>query len=154
MQAPSNNQKEVLQTICGMANRVVVMSYKAIEMLVEIYEIPRSKIAYIEHGVPKIEYEQEKVKKEFKLENRKVLLTFGFVGRNKGIETAIKALPKVVEKHPEVLYIVLGKTHPNVIKHAGEEYRLSLLQLIEDLHLEKNVVLVNPDFDTFISNIL
>ena len=143
MQTPSNNQKEVLQTICRMANRVVVMSYKAIEMLVEIYEIPRSKIAYIEHGVPKIEYEQEKVKKEFKLENRKVMLTFGFVGRNKGIETAIKALPKVVEKHPEVLYIVLGKTHPNVIRHVGEEYRLSLLQLIEDLHLEKNVVLVN-----------
>ena len=143
MQAPSNNQKEVLQTICGMANRIVVMSYKAIEMLVEIYEIPRSKIAYIEHGVPKIEYQQEKVKKEFKLENRKVLLTFGFVGRNKGIETAIKALPKVVEKYPEVLYIVLGKTHPNVIKHAGEEYRLSLLQLIEDLHLKKNVVLLN-----------
>ena len=143
IQTPSNNQREVLQTICSMANRVVVMSYKAIEMLVEIYEIPRSKIAYIEHGVPKIEYKQEKVKKEFKLQDRKVMLTFGFVGRNKGIETAIKALPKVVEKYPEVLYIVLGKTHPNVIKHAGEEYRLSLIQLIEDLNLEKNVVLLN-----------
>jgi glycosyltransferase involved in cell wall biosynthesis len=143
MQNPSNNQKEVLQTICGMANRVVVMSHKAIEMLVDIYEIPRNKIAYIEHGVPNIQYIQEEVKKEFKLEKRKVLLTFGFVGRNKGIETAIKALPKVVERHPEVLYIVLGKTHPNVIKHVGEEYRLSLIQLIEDLNLEKNVVLLN-----------
>ena len=143
VQNPSNNQKEVMQTICGMANRVVVMSHKAIEMLVEIYEIPRSKIAYIEHGVPALHYVQEEVKKEFKLKNRKVLLTFGFVGRNKGIETAIKALPKVVEKHPEILYIVLGKTHPNVVKHAGEEYRLSLIQLIEDLHLEKNVVLLN-----------
>ena len=97
VQNPSNNQREVLQTLCGMANRVVVMSYKAIEMLVEIYEIPRSKIAYIEHGVPKIEYQQEKVKKEFKLHDRKVRLTVGFGGRNKGIETAIKALPKVVE---------------------------------------------------------
>ena len=143
MQTPSNNQKEVLRTICSMAHRVVVMSYKALEMLIETYEIPRSKIAYIEHGIPKGEFMLEKVKKEFKLENRKVMLTFGFVGRNKGIETAIKALPKVVEKHPEVLYIVLGKTHPNVIRHVGEEYRLSLLQLIEDLHLEKNVVLVN-----------
>ena len=143
MQTPSNNQKEVLQTICGMANRIVVMSYKAIEMLVEIYEIPRSKIAYIEHGVPDIRYIQDEVKKEFKLENRKVMLTFGFVGRNKGIETAIKAIPKVIEKHPEVLYIVLGKTHPNVVKEVGEEYRLSLIQLIEDLKLEKNVVLIN-----------
>ncbi|MFA5463176.1 MAG: glycosyltransferase family 4 protein [Dysgonamonadaceae bacterium] len=147
MQTPSHNQKEVLQTICQMANRVVVMSHKAIEMLVEIYEIPRSKIAYIEHGVPDIQYVQEKVKKEFKIENRKVMLTFGFVGRNKGIETAIKALPKVVEKHPTVLYIVLGKTHPNVLKHAGEEYRLSLIQLIENLHLEKNVILLN-EFST------
>lgn len=147
IQTPSNNQKEVLQTICRMANRVVVMSCKAIEMLVDIYEIPRNKIAYIEHGVPDIQYVQEKVKTEFKLENRKVLLTFGFVGRNKGIETAIKALPKVVEKHPEVMYIVLGKTHPNVLKHAGEEYRLSLIQLIEDLKLEKNVVLLN-EFST------
>ncbi|HZJ79624.1 MAG TPA: glycosyltransferase family 4 protein [Dysgonamonadaceae bacterium] len=143
MQTPSNNQKEVLQTICRMANRVVVMSYKAIEMLVDIYEIPRSKIAYIEHGVPEINYVQEKVKKEFKLEDKKVMLTFGFVGRNKGIETAIKAMPKVVEKHPDVVYIVLGKTHPNVIKHVGEEYRLSLIQLIEDLSLEKNVLLIN-----------
>ena len=143
MQHPSNNQREVLQTIGGMANRIVVMSHKAIEMLVDIYEIPRKKIAYIEHGVPDIQYIQEEVKKEFKLENRIVMLTFGFVGRNKGIEAAIKALPKVVEKHPDVLYIVLGKTHPNVIKHAGEEYRLSLIQLIEDLKLENNVILIN-----------
>ena len=143
IQSPSYNQKEVLKNICNMANRIVVMSHKAIEMLVDIYEIPRDKIAFIEHGVPDIHYVQEEVKKEFKLEKRKVLLTFGFIGRNKGIETAIKALPKVVEKHPEIIYIILGKTHPNVIKHAGEEYRLSLIQLIEDLKLENNVVLLN-----------
>lgn len=143
VQTPSQNQKGVLQTICRMANKVVVMSHKAIEMLVEIYEIPRTKIAYIEHGVPDLQFVQDEVKKEFKLENRKVMLTFGFVGRNKGIDVAIKALPKVVEKHPEALYIVLGKTHPNVLKSAGEEYRLSLIQLIKDLNLEKNVVLLN-----------
>ena len=143
IQSPSYSQKEVLQNICRMANRIVVMSHKAIEMLVEIYEVPKNKIAYIEHGVPDIHYIQEEVKKEFKLEKRKVLLTFGFIGRNKGIETAIKALPKVVEKHPEIIYIILGKTHPNVLKHAGEEYRLSLIQLIEDLKLENNVVLLN-----------
>lgn len=143
IQAPSFTQKEILQRIGKIANRIVVMSYKAIEMLVEIYGIPREKIAYIEHGVPNYRYIQEEVKKEFKLEKRKVLLTFGFVGRNKGIETAIKALPKVVEKHPDILYIVLGKTHPNVVRYAGEEYRLYLTQLIEDLKLEKNVVLLN-----------
>ncbi|MBZ0242063.1 MAG: glycosyltransferase family 4 protein, partial [Bacteroidales bacterium] len=143
MQTPSYAQKEILQRIAKMANRLVVMSYKAIEMLVEIYEVPREKIAYIEHGVPNFRYVQEEVKKEFKLEKRKVLLTFGFIGRNKGIETAIQAMPKLVEKHPDALYIVLGKTHPNVIRHAGEEYRLYLTQLIEDLKLEKNVILLN-----------
>lgn len=143
MQTPSYAQKEILQRICKMANRIVVMSYKAIEMLVEIYEVPKEKIAYVEHGVPNFRYVQEEVKKEFKLEKKEVLLTFGFVGRNKGIETAIQAMPRVVEKHPDALYIVLGKTHPNVIRHAGEEYRLYLTQLIEDLNLEKNVVLLN-----------
>ncbi len=143
MQTPSYNQKEILQRICDMANRIVVMSHKAIEMLIEIYEIPEEKIVYIEHGVPDFQYVQQEAKKEFKLDKRKVMLTFGFVGRNKGIETAIKALPRVVEKHPDVLYIILGKTHPNVIRHAGEEYRLFLTQLIEDLHLEKNVVMLN-----------
>lgn len=147
MQTPSFTQKEILQRIAKTANRLVVMSYKAIEMLVEIYEVPREKIAYIEHGVPNFRYVQEEVKKEFKLEKKKVLLTFGFVGRNKGIETAIQAMPKVVEKHPDVIYIVLGKTHPNVIRHAGEEYRLFLTQLIEDLNLKENVVLLN-EFST------
>lgn len=143
MQIPTYAQKEILQRICKMANRVVVMSHKAIEMLIEIYGIPKEKIAYIEHGVPNFRYIQEEVKKEFKLEKKKVLLTFGFVGRNKGIEVAIQALLKVVEKHPDVLYIVLGKTHPNVVRHSGEEYRLYLTQLVEDLKLEKNVVLLN-----------
>ncbi|MDD4673385.1 MAG: glycosyltransferase family 4 protein [Bacteroidales bacterium] len=143
IQTPSYAQKEILQRICKMANRVVVMSHKAIEMLVEIYDVPKDKIAYVEHGVPNFRYIQEEVKKEFKLEKKKVLLTFGFVSRNKGIETAIEALPKVVEKHPDVLYIVLGKTHPSVLRHVGEEYRLYLTQLVEDLKLEKNVVLLN-----------
>ena len=86
MQYPSYNQKEILHTIGKIANRIVVMSHKAIEMLVNIYEIPRDKIAYIEHGVPDIHYIQKEVKKEFKLEKKKVMLTFGFIGRNKGIE--------------------------------------------------------------------
>ena len=143
MKTPSNNQKEVLQTIASMASGIVVMSLKAIEMLVEVYNVPRDKIYYIEHGVPDIHFIQEEVKKEFKLENKKVLFTFGFVGRNKGIETVIKALPKVIEKYPEVIYIVLGKTHPNVLRQVGEEYRLSLIRLVEDLKLEKNVVLID-----------
>jgi glycosyltransferase involved in cell wall biosynthesis len=140
---PSYNEKAVLQEICKMANKIVVMSHKAIEFLITIYNVPEEKIVLIEHGVPDIHFSPEKSKKEFKLDCKKVILTFGFIGRNKGIETVIKALPKVVEKHPDVIYIVLGKTHPNVLRHSGEEYRIFLMRLVKNLQLEKHVVFLN-----------
>ena len=140
---PSYNEKLILQEICKMANRIVVMSQKAIGFLIDIYNVPKEKIAYIEHGVPSFQFSQNETKKEFKLEKKKLLLTFGFISRNKGIEVAIKALPKVVEKHPDVLYIVLGKTHPNVLRYSGDKYRVYLMRLIKDLKLEKNVILLN-----------
>ncbi len=143
MQTPSYAQKEILQRICSMANKVIVMSHKAIEMLNEIYGIPKAKIALINHGVPNFRYNQEEAKKEFRFEKKKVLLTFGFVSRNKGIEVAIKAMSELVKKHPDALYIILGKTHPSVLRQVGEEYRLFLTQLVEDLGLEENVVLLN-----------
>ena len=143
LKTPSYNEKAVLQEICKMAHKIVVMSQKAIEFLVSIYKVPEEKIVFIEHGVPDIHFSQEKSKREFKLENKKVLLTFGFIGRNKGIETVIKALPKVVEKHPDVIYIVLGKTHPNVLRHSGEEYRIFLMRLVKSLQLEKHVIFLN-----------
>jgi glycosyltransferase involved in cell wall biosynthesis len=147
LKTPSYNEKAVLQEICKMAHKIVVMSHKAIEFLVGIYKVPEEKIVFIEHGVPDIHFSQEKSKKEFKLENKKVLLTFGFIGRNKGIETVIKALPKVVEKHPNVIYIVLGKTHPNVLRHSGEEYRIFLMRLVKSLQLEKHVMFLNEFID-------
>ena len=147
LKTPSYNEKAVLQEICKMAHKIVVMSHKAIEFLVSIYNVPEEKIVFIEHGVPDIHFSPEKSKKEFKLENKKVLLTFGFIGRNKGIETVIKALPKVVEKHPDVIYIVLGKTHPNVLRHSGEEYRIFLMRLVKSLQLEKHVVFLNEFID-------
>ncbi|HSO85982.1 MAG TPA: glycosyltransferase family 4 protein [Draconibacterium sp.] len=147
LKTPSYNEKAVLKEICKMANKVVVMSHKAVEFLTTIYDVPEEKIALIEHGVPDIHFNSEKSKKEFKLESKKVLLTFGFVGRNKGIETVIKALPGVVEKHPNLIYIVLGKTHPNVVRHSGEEYRIFLLRLVKNLHLEKHVLFLNEFID-------
>ncbi len=144
---PSYNEKAVLQQICKMAYKIVVMSHKAIEFLLSIYNVPEEKIVFIDHGVPDIHFSPEKSKKEFKLENKKVLLTFGFIGRNKGIETVINALPKVVEKHPNVIYIVLGKTHPNVLRHSGEEYRIFLMRLVKNLQLEKHVIFLNEFID-------
>ena len=113
LKSPSYNEKAILKEICKMANKIVVMSHMAIEFLTDIYDVPKDKIVYIEHGVPDLNFDQERSKKEFNLQNKKVILTFGFISRNKGIETVIKALPSVVEKHPEVLYMVLGKTHPD-----------------------------------------
>ncbi len=147
LKTPSYNEKAVLKEICKMARKIVVMSHKAVGFLVDIYDVPKEKIALIEHGVPDIHYNSEKSKKEFKLKNKKVLLTFGFIGRSKGIETVIKALPEVAKKHPEVIYIVLGKTHPNVLRHSGEEYRTFLLRLVKDLHLEDHVIFLNEFVD-------
>ncbi len=144
---PSYNEKAVLQEICKMAYKIVVMSHKAIEFLLSVYNVPEEKIVFIDHGVPDIHFSPEKSRKEFKLENKKVLLTFGFIGRNKGIETVINALPKVVEKHPNVIYIVLGKTHPNVLRHSGEEYRIFLMRLVKNLQLEKHVIFLNEFID-------
>ena len=143
VKTPSYNEKAVLQEICKMAHKVVVMSHKAIEFLTSVYNVDKEKIAFIEHGVPDIQYNQEQSKKEFKLENKKILLTFGIISRNKGIETVIKALPKVIEKYPEVLYMVLGKTHPNVLRHSGEEYRNYLQRLIKSLNLDNHVFFMN-----------
>ena len=147
LNAPSYNEKAVLKEICKMADKIVVMSHKAIGFLTSIYNVPKEKIVFIEHGVPDIQFNQAQSKKEFKLEDKKVLLTFGFIGRNKGIETVIKALPKIIEKYPDVLYMVLGKTHPNVLRHSGEEYRNYLHRLIKSLNLANHVLFLNEFID-------
>jgi len=143
IKAPSYNEKAILVEICRMANKIVVMSHKAIEFLTSIYNVEREKIVFIDHGVPDIQFGQVKSKEEFNLENKKVLLTFGFIGRNKGIETVIKALPKVIDKYPDVLYMVLGKTHPNVLRYSGEEYRNYLQHLVKSLNLNNHVFFLN-----------
>jgi glycosyltransferase involved in cell wall biosynthesis len=140
---PSYNEKAILTEICKMAGKIVVMSHKAIEFLTTIYNIDKNKIEYIEHGVPDIQFNKLQSKKEFNLENKKVLLTFGFISRNKGIETVIKALPKVIDKHPEILYMILGKTHPNVLRYSGEEYRNYLQYLVKSLNLRQHVFFLN-----------
>ena len=147
LKAPSYNEKAVLQEICKMAHKIVVMSHKAIEFLVNIYDVPEGKIVFVDHGVPDLQFSAEKSKNEFKLEHKKVLTTFGFIGRNKGIKTVIKALPKVIGKQPNVIYMVLGKTHPNVLRHSGEEYRIFLMRLVKNLQLEKHVVFLNEFID-------
>ncbi|HUH29295.1 glycosyltransferase family 4 protein [Gelidibacter sp.] len=143
LENPSYTEKAILQQICKMSDKLVVMSHKAIQFLESIYYVPLEKIIRIEHGVPDIKFDKETSRARFKLTNKKLLLTFGFLGRNKGIETVINALPQIIEKHPDLYYIVLGKTHPNVLRSAGEEYRNYLQLLIKTLNLGNHVLLLN-----------
>lgn len=149
LKQPSYNERMIINELGRQSARLVVMSQKAIRFLTRIYDIPKEKIEYIGHGVPEFDFLPRDIyKKKYKLEKRKSLLTFGLLSRNKGIETVLHALPKVVEKHPETLYILLGKTHPNVLKVSGEEYLNYLKRLVKLYRLEKNVYFYNSFLKT------
>ena len=140
LEKPSFHEKEVMKLIGTISSRVVVMSSLAMDFLMNVFDIPYEKIVKIEHGVPDFSLLlDKKINKPQGWENRTVLFTFGLIGRNKGIETVIKALPDVVKKYPEVLYVVLGKTHPHVVKYSGEEYRDYMHGLVKELNIENNV---------------
>ncbi len=147
LQNPAPGQKRVLIDIINSSTQVVVMSEMAIRFLTDIYNVPKEKITLIHHGIPDIPFiDPNFFKDKFGVEGKKVLLTFGLLSKNKGIETVIRALPKVLEKHPDVVYIVLGATHPHVKRAEGESYRYSLVQMVKRLGLEENVIF----FDRFV----
>lgn len=146
---PSEKEIMIIKEIGKKAEEIVVMSKLAVDFLIHIYNLPRQKIKLIEHGVPDFDFIQRKIyKKKLNLENKKSLLTFGLLSRDKGIETVIQALPRVAEKHPEIVYIILGKTHPNVVGLYGEEYRNYLKLLIERNDLRKHVYF----YDKYVTN--
>lgn len=144
LQKPSFHQLEVLKKIAEYSEKVVIMNRLAIPFLQEVFQVPETKILTIEHGVPDFgRIDKSKVKRPASWNSRKVMLTFGLLGRSKGIETVLKALPGIIENHNDILYVVLGKTHPHVIRHAGEEYRKYLEKLTKDLKLENHVEFMN-----------
>jgi len=144
LDCPSYTQRSIIEEIGRKAARIVVMNKLAIKFLTEIYAIPKEKIVNIEHGVPEFKkISNKEAKQKHGVSTRKVLLTFGLLSRNKGIETVIKALPAVVEKNPDLLYIIIGATHPNVLKRSGEEYRHYLQCMVKKLRLEQNVYFNN-----------
>ncbi|WP_256004374.1 MULTISPECIES: glycosyltransferase family 4 protein [Pedobacter] len=141
---PDYMQLTVLREIARHSSRIVVMSHRAVGFLTSIYGIPFDKIQLIEHGVPDLEPKANNpVKNLIAFKDRKVLFTFGLLSRNKGLETVIEALPKIVEKNPDVMYVVLGATHPGVIRSSGEEYRDSLKRLARKLNVENNITFIN-----------
>jgi glycosyltransferase involved in cell wall biosynthesis len=141
---PSENYRKVMLRLAELSDRLVVMSHKARDILQGIYGIEGAKIAYIPHGIPDMPFvDPSYYKDQFGVLGKKVLLTFGLLSENKGIEYALEALPKVVERFPEAVYIVLGATHPHVLQTEGESYRLQLQQLVRNLNLEQQVIFQN-----------
>ena len=150
LQNPSFHQYEILKKIAAYSSRIVVMNGLAINFLEEIYGVPREKVVRIEHGVPDFENHAEPLfPKPVEWNNRKVMMTFGLIGRSKGIEVAIRSLPAIISKHPDLLYVVLGKTHPHILHYAGEEYRDYLQSLIKQNGLENNVIFINQYVSEF-----
>ena len=140
---PSDGQRAVMQELIVLSQRLVVMSEKGRQLLREVYDAPDQKVRVIPHGVPELPLvEPDPYKAQFGVEGRPVILTFGLLSRGKGIEYALRALPPVVKQYPNLCYIVLGATHPNVVAQEGESYRLSLQRLARELGLQKNVLFV------------
>ncbi|TKC08385.1 glycosyltransferase [Pedobacter polaris] len=144
LNAPTYLQKSIIKEIAKRSAKIVVMSNKAVNFLQDIYQISKDKIQVIEHGVPDLEAPTvNPIKQIEELKNKKILLTFGLISRNKGLETVVKALPAIVANHPDVVYVVLGNTHPGVVKNSGEEYRDYLKQLAADLNVSKHLIFMN-----------
>ena len=144
LREPDELQLKVMQEVGELSQRFISMSRRGVKYLQKVYKVPRDKIDFIPHGIPDVPFVDPSFHKdEFGVAGKSVLLTFGLLSPNKGIEYVIEALPKVVSRQPDVVYIVLGTTHPHVRQHEGESYRLHLEQLTQSLGLEKNVIFYN-----------
>src|SRR5712671_6977070 len=138
------DQRRVMQELVSLSTRLVVMAERGRQMLQEIYQAPPAKIDLIPHGIPDVGFvDPSYFKDQFGVDGKIVLLTFGLLSPNKGIEHVINALPAILAEFPHVVYIVLGATHPNELREHGEAYRLSLEILAKKNKLEKNVVFYN-----------
>jgi glycosyltransferase involved in cell wall biosynthesis len=141
---PNPDQKRVMQELIQLSTRLIVMSQKGEGFLKDIYKAPAAKIDVIPHGIPETSFVDSGFYKDlFGVEGKQVLLTFGLLSPNKGIENVLNALPKIVGKFPDVVYIVLGATHPHLLRDEGEAYRLSLELLAEKNGVQKNVIFYN-----------
>ena len=134
----------MLQEVAALSDRVVVMSERGVEFLQEVYGVPPEKIDLIPHGIPDVSFVDPSFHKDlFGVEGKMVLLSFGLLSANKGIETVIAALPAIVARNPNVVYIIVGATHPHVLRQEGETYRLSLQRLAQELGVAGNVIFYN-----------
>ena len=141
---PLPEYRDVMCKLSDLSDKLVVMSHKASDFLKDIYRVPEEKIAFIHHGIPDTPFIDSSFNKDkFGVEGKKVLLTFGLLSPNKGIENVLQALPAVIKNHPDVVYIILGATHPHILKSQGDAYRIMLQQLVRKLDIGEHVIFQN-----------
>ena len=144
LRKPGADQRRVMQELIARSDRLVVMTERGHTILQEVYQAPPAKIDLIAHGIPDVPFvAPDHYKDQFGVRGKKVLLTFGLLSPNKGIEHVLNALPDIVAEFPDVVYIVLGATHPNELRTRGEAYRLGLKAVVKKHKLENNVIFHN-----------
>lgn len=144
LREPNADQRKVMEGLIRRSDRLVVMARKGTEILRETYGVSDTKVDLIPHGIPDVPFiDSSFYKAQFGVEGRMVLLTFGLIGPGKGIEYAIEALPEIMKRHPNVVYLVLGATHPHLVAREGESYRLGLARLAEDRGVKGHVIFYN-----------
>jgi glycosyltransferase involved in cell wall biosynthesis len=149
LQDPDPDQRRVLERVAALSARIVVMSHHGKKLLSEVYGVLSEKIEVIPHGIPDVPFiEPGESKALFGVADKTVLLSFGLLSPDKGIEGVISALPAILKRHPHVVYIVLGATHPHVKRSEGETYRLSLQRVAAENGVEANVIFYNRFVDS------
>ena len=144
LREPDPNQLMVMEQIAELSDRLIVMSQLSSQFLQEIFKVPGSKIDMVPHGVTDLPFlDPNFYKDRFGVEGKAVLLTFGLLSPNKGIENVIQALPQILSKHKNVVYIVAGATHPHILRREGEKYRTHLQDLAKEVGVESNVFFHN-----------
>ena len=145
---PSESQRRILLELAGCSQYLTVMSRKAEFILQDVYGLPPEKVKFIPHGIPDLPLQSpDKMKGKLGFEGHKVVLTFGLLSPNKGVEEMIRAMPDIVSKHPEAIFVILGETHPEIKREQGEDYRLKLQSLSKALEMESYILFHNQFVD-------
>lgn len=145
---PTAVQRDVLSAIVAASAKVVVMAEKGVELLRSVYRVPADKIEMIPHGIPDVAFvEPDAAKAKLGFSGRSVILTFGLLSPNKGIEIMIDAMPSILKRRPDAVYVVLGATHPHLVRDRGEAYRDSLVSRVRELGIEDHVVFLDQFVD-------
>lgn len=141
LREPDPDQLRVMEEIAELSDRLIVMSQLSSQFLQEIFKVPGSKIDMVPHGVPDLPFlDPNFYKDRFGVEGKAVLLTFGLLSPNKGIENVIQAMPQILSKHENVVYLVAGATHPHILRREGDKYRASLQALAKEVGVESQVI--------------